>query len=564
MENVAKKFTEYAEDVVNGRIVAGELIKLTCKRYLSWFDRDDIYFDEEAAERPVKFIAKLKLWQGKQFKGKPFELQDWQKFMVYGMFGWYRKSTGRRLIRQAYVQIARKCGKTSLTAALGLYGLIADKEPGAEVTTVAPSSKQSQLLFEHARNLGASINKHNILNMNRAGLIKFPYTKSKFHIMSSDKNFGDGFNPSIGIVDEYHAFKDNDVPNLIRDGMMMRTNPLMIYITTAGTNLYGPCKEFRDMCEDILKGLKHDDTIFPLIYELDKTDNWEDETCWKKCCPALHNTVFEDAMSSALTLAKNNPSDEIDIKTKNFNMWCAGETNWINEETVKKYSIDFELEDLMVYDEKLKKKVMPKKYYAFVGIDLAADRDFTSMSICIPAENRQIYFKTYLFVPSQSIKTSPLKYMYQNWDRQKDIIVCDGNVQDYDIILNKLLEINSLIPIYKVGYDPFHSTSFAVNMEYHGFNLEIIKQSAGHYTDPIANLYRKFLLGEVKIDNNAAVRWCFNNVVMHEDNHRNKFPKKKGKRIEKIDAVVSMLMAFTVMSRDKYCKANYIDEEQKK
>ena len=119
MENVADKFKEYARDVINGDIIAGELIKLTCKRYLSWFDRDDIYFDEAAAERPVKFIRKLKLWQGAQYKGKPFELQDWQKFMIYGMFGWYKKSNGRRLIRHAYVQIARKCGKTSLTAALG-------------------------------------------------------------------------------------------------------------------------------------------------------------------------------------------------------------------------------------------------------------------------------------------------------------------------------------------------------------------------------------------------------------------------------------------------------------
>ena len=564
MENVADKFKEYANAVVNGDIIAGELIKLTCKRYLSWFDRDDIYFDEKAAERPVNFIRKLKLWQGAQYKGKPFELQDWQKFMIYGMFGWYKKSNGRRLIRHAYVQIARKCGKTSLTAALGLYGLIADNEDGAEVTTVAPSAKQSQILFEHATKLAASINKHNILNMNRAGLIKFPHTNSKFHIMSSDAKFGDGFNPSIGIIDEYHAFKDNEVANLLRDAMSMRLNPLMIYITTAGFNLYGPCKEYRDMCEDILRGLKEDDTIFPLIYEIDKKDDWHDSKCWKKCCPALNNTVYEDFMIDQVNKATNNPSEEVDIKTKTFNLWCAGEVNWISEEIVKQHSFDFELEDLMVYDEKLKKKVMPSKYYAFVGIDLAADRDFTSMSVCIPVENRQVYFKTYLFVPSQSIKTSPLKYMYQKWAAQKDIIVCDGNVQDYDVILNKLNEINSIIPVYKVGYDPWHSTSFAVNMEYHGYNLERLQQSAGHFTDPIANLYRKFLLGEIKIDNNAAVRWCFNNVVMKEDHRRNKFPAKKGKVIEKIDAVVSMLMAFTVMSRDKFCKANYIDEEPKK
>ena len=137
VENIDPKFTQYAQDVIDGKIIANEMIKLACVRFMSWFERDDIYFDVEKAERPVRFIAKLKHFTGK-FKGKPFILQDWQKLMIYNIFGWIRKDNNTRLIRNAYVQISRKCGKTSLASSIGLYGLIADGEAGAEVTCVSP------------------------------------------------------------------------------------------------------------------------------------------------------------------------------------------------------------------------------------------------------------------------------------------------------------------------------------------------------------------------------------------------------------------------------------------
>ena len=554
------EFTDYPLKVINGEIVAGELLRLTCKRFLDWFERDDIYFDEDAARRPINFISKLKFWEGEQFVGKPFILQDWQKFMVHSIFGWKRKNNNKRVIRHAYIQIARKCGKTSLTAALGLYGLIADGETGAEVDIVAPSAEQSRIGFKHAKNLAATINRNNVITI-RTGLIEFNHTNSRFRIMSSDAKFGDGFNPSIGIIDEYHAFVDNRIPNLLTGGMGMRQNPLMIYITTAGFNLYSPCKEYRDMCADILHGLKQDDTIFPLIYEMDKDDNWEDNKNWKKCCPALYNTVDEDYMFDQLNKARNNPIEEVDIKTKNFNMWCSGDVNWISDEIIKKSSKSFEIEDFMEYDEKLKKYVMPSKYYCYAGLDLAADSDFTSLSILIPVEVKKnyfnFYFKTYLFVPSDSLKYSRIKQLYKKWQQHDEIIVCDGNVQDYDIILNKILEIRSKIPIIKLAYDKWNSTAVITNAELKGLKTEPFYQSQGNYNSPLKNMYRQFQLGKIIIDNNEAVRWCFSNVSIHEDRHENKMPQKKGKRFEKIDAVVSMLMAFGVMINDKYCKANY-------
>ena len=97
------KYTRYAKDVISGKIVAGELVRLACERYMSYFERDDIYFDSEKADKPINFIKHLKHFEG-EFKGKPFILQDWQEFMVYAIYGWIRKDNGSRLVRNVYAQ----------------------------------------------------------------------------------------------------------------------------------------------------------------------------------------------------------------------------------------------------------------------------------------------------------------------------------------------------------------------------------------------------------------------------------------------------------------------------
>ena len=213
MNAVPDKYTQYAKAVTDGQIVAGELIKLTCQRYLSWFDKDDRYFDCDAADRPVKFISKLKHTTGK-FNGKPFILQDWQEFLVYHIFGWKWKETGTRVIRNAYIQIARKCGKTSLLSAIALYCLMCDGEAGAEVDICAPSRDQSNICFTSAKNYAESINKGSLLRSMR-NVIIFPKTKSKIKTMSSDSKFGDGFNTSLGIIDEYAAFNEMILQTLL-------------------------------------------------------------------------------------------------------------------------------------------------------------------------------------------------------------------------------------------------------------------------------------------------------------------------------------------------------------
>lgn len=528
INEIDPKFTSYARDVLSGKIVAGELIKLACERFISWFDRDDIYFDPVRAEKPVRFISKLKHFTGK-FKGKSFILQDWQEFLIYNIYGWIRKDNDTRLIRNVYIQISRKCGKTSLAAAIGLYGLIADGEAGAEVTCVAPSAEQSRIAFKNASSYLESINKFKLFRPMR-GEIRYDRTKSRFRIMSSDASLGDGFNCSTAIIDEYHAMKTNDIPNVLVSGMGMRTQPLTIYITTAGFNLMSPCKKYRDMCEEILRGVKDDDTIFAAIYELDEEDNINDEKVWKKCCPSLDITVTGDYMKQQLKMMKNNSADEVPILTKTFNKWCQSLSNWLPYTLLLENTKKFNIEEF---------KDVPK-LYGIMGIDLGSTSDMTSISLGFNYESK-FYFKTWIFIPEIALEESPNKHLYLEWKKRGLIEITPGNACDYDYILNKVLEINKSIKIFKVMYDKWNSTSFTEQAVQHRINMIPYSQSLGNFNSPTKEFERLLRLNNVVLDDNEAVRWCIMNATLKEDWNGNIKPVKGGTKYEKIDAVISIL-----------------------
>ena len=527
---VDSKFTEYAEDVLSGRIIAGELVRLCCQRFMDWFNRDDLYFDEEAAERPVKFISHLKHVRG-DFVGQRFILQDWQKFLVYNVFGWKNKYTKKRQIHTAYIQISRKCGKTSLAAALGLYGLIADNEAGSEVLTVAPSRTQSGIAFKCATEYLETINKHNLFNYNR-NEIRFPKRHAKFQILSSDSKFGDGFNTHIGIVDEYHAFSNNDIPELIESGMAMRSQPLMIMITTAGFDLLSPCKQYRDMCDDILHKLKTDDTIFPLIYELDEDDDIEDRTVWKKCCPSLGLTVGIDHMESRLLKMKNSPSDEVAILTKTFNKWCSSADSWLPNSLLVENSEKIDLN--MFKDD--------PNLFTILGIDLASVSDLTSVAMCFNY-NDKFYFKSWYFLPEIALDESPNKTLYHNWRRTGELIVTPGNATDYTYVLSKILEINKIIPVFKVEYDTWNASQFTEMAVQERVKMDPFSQSLGNFNRPTKEFERLLRLGKIVIDDNEITRWCFGNCTIKTDWNDNVKPVKGNSKYGKIDGVIAILQS---------------------
>lgn len=528
---IEDEYVKYAINVLAGKITACEHIKLACKRYLQFLERTDIEFRPEKADKVINFITKLKHFTG-MHSGKPFILQDWQKWIIYNVYAFYYKGTEERVTKNVYIEVARKNGKTAFAAALCLYALIGDGENNAEVELIANSRKQASICFDMCSNFVDSINYKKKLFLCYRDKIKFNATKSFLQVLSSDVSANDGWNSYLFVADEAHSYKDSKMYDVMKSSQGMRNNPLAIVITTAGFNQFSFCYEMRKTNIEILHGLKQDDTQFTAIYTLDENDNYEDENNWIKANPNLGITVKENYLKEQVIQAKNNSSLETSIRTKNFNQWLSTSQTWITNNLLLQYSKKVNLNDF-------------NGLSCYVGVDLSAVSDLTAVSVLIEKEGIY-YFKTYYFLPASALKENANAELYKKWHNNKQLIVTAGNVMDYDYILNKILEINNTLIINKIAYDAWNATQWAINATAAGLPLEQYSQALWNFNKPTKEFERLIKSNKVIIDDNEITRYCFSNAVLKFDHNENAKPVKEQYEA-KIDGVISMLQALGIL-----------------
>lgn len=529
MSKLDSKYTDYATRVLSGEIVAGGLIKLACKRFISYLESDTITFDEKKADKVVNFIEKLTLSTGK-FAHRKFKLSEWQKFVIYYVYGLVYKESGLRVTREVYLQLARKSGKTALASAMALYHLVADGENDGQIIFAANSTAQAQLAFTMATNYVSYIDPKGKYFKKYRDSIKFPLTKSIMKVVSADANRLDGLNISAAVIDEYHAAPNNAVSEVLSSSVGMRTQPLIIYVTTSGFDLTSPCYTMRNTCVELLHGKLQDDSLAAFIFELDEDDDIENPINWVKCQPNLGLTVTEDYIKSELIKAKNNPSLMTNFKTKILNKWVASAVGeWIPSEYILKCSEEVKLEDW-------------SNYTCFVGLDLSSVSDMTAISVLIFDNINQKYmFKNYYFLPQSALSESSNREKYRIWNEQKYLALTSGNVVDYNYILNKIQEINKIVPIEAISYDSWQSTALIIKLTELGFNCVPFSQSIGSMNRPTRHLEMISRNGHLVLDDNPITRWCFANCELREDYNNNVKPQKLNKMSEnKIDGVAAM------------------------
>lgn len=299
LKDIDEKYLDYPTKVLNGEILACEAIKLQCKRYLELFKRDDVYFDAKDVDKVVKFCERL------------LQLQPWQKWLIYQIYGFRLKKNGYRLIREAYIQLPRKSGKTSLLAALALYGIIDNCE--ADVAFYANSRSQAQL--------ASTISKNYVDSIDPNGKFLKQYRDSIKYTSAKTKKLDDVHLIHTAIIDEFHNAQNWDLYNVLKSSMNFKSQPLLLTCTTARFNLYEPCKELYDTAKSILHGKIENDNLAIFIFELDDNDDIEDENNWIKCQPNLDYLVSRDYLKSELIKVKNNPALLTIFKTKLMNIW---------------------------------------------------------------------------------------------------------------------------------------------------------------------------------------------------------------------------------------------------
>lgn len=526
------KGIQYANDVVSGKILACQWVKLACKRFLDDINSQDYYFDEKKYNTLTTFTGVLKHYSSGA-AGKPFILEPWEDFIICNIFCLYRVDTRRRKYKTAHISVSRKNGKTTLAAALGLFSLIADGEPASSVIMAANSREQGHIDFDAASAFARQLDpKKKSLKVLRNEII-FQKNNASLKVISADASTGDGLNPQLVILDELHEAADSKLFDVLRSGQGFREQPLMLSITTAGFRIGGFCNQYEDYCREVLMGQKVDETLFALLYTLDDGDDWTDEGNFIKSNPNLGITVKRDWLSEQVNQAKNSPTLEVGVKTKNLNVWCSSSTTWIPEHYIRKSLMDVDLTEF-------KNK---NNYLVYLGFDLAAISDLTAVSIMfVDPETEEYFFKTWYYLPKSALDGKYNSELYKMWSSKGFLTLTDSETTDYNYIQNQIVYLYETFDVQGVFFDSWNAQMLVNNLTNLGLPMTAYSQSIGNFNKPTKEMERLVLSDKARFDNNPITRFCFDNVELKVDLNGNAKPCGDHQS-RKIDGVISMLNA---------------------
>jgi phage terminase large subunit-like protein len=383
-------------------------------------------FSEAHANHAINFIQQLKLTKGK-WAGKPFILLPWERDLVSRLFGTLRED-GTRQYRTAYVEIGKKNGKSELGAAIALYMLLADGEPNAEVYVAACDRQQASIIFNTSMNFvegNRTLSK--VTNTIRSTKrIVYPKTGSFYQVLSSDVKSKSGINASCVILDEIWTYPNPDLAKMLTTGSGdARTQPLFLYLTTAGNKLSGYGWEMHCKAKDILEGRKVDPTFLSIIYGLEDDADIEDENNWYKANPSLGHTISIDRVREHYNQVKDDPADLALFKQLRLNMWLKQEIKWMPMDK-------WDLCNFNVDPEELKGRV------CYGGLDLSSTSDITAFVLVFPPEDEEDKYQVlpFFWLPEETLpqRVKRDSVPYDIWNRQGLLNLTEGNVVHYGFI----------------------------------------------------------------------------------------------------------------------------------
>jgi phage terminase large subunit-like protein len=559
---------QYAKKVLSGEIIAGKYIKLACQRFLDDLNRDDIYFDEHEASRIIKFFETILVHVEGKWAGTPIKLALWQKFFLMNIYGWFYNDGSRRF-STFLLEIARKNAKSTKAGGISLFDLLIDTDSTPQILIGSNNHEQAQIcatmagkMAEQSPAIKKKIQTGKIHVYKYRGkvldiVLKDGTRNGAISAMTKNVKTKDGFNPSRYIIDEYHAAETDELKNVAESGQGARENPSGGVITTAGYNQAGPCyTKDRRISIDILEGNKEDDSHFALIYELDKEDDWEDETNWIKANPLMfHETLNNEPECSDTILpylrkqyrkAKNEGgTKEVDFKTKNLNMWVDSVEVWIPKDVYIKNHHKLNIDDL-------------KDRECYGGTDLASGVDLNAHVLWFPNVDEITYYDEeadekkilpvhaalpFFWIPKSKLFNTDGGVDYRKWVDQGFIRTAGEKTVDPQFIGAEIAQICSEYEVKSNAFDPskvYHGCYQEVSAS--GIVCSSFAQSTRNMDAPTREIETMLYQGQIEHFNNPVLEWNFRNVVIYKDSSGNIKPDKS-KSQNKIDGVSAMCNA---------------------
>ncbi|BBE50891.1 Terminase [Ferriphaselus amnicola] len=538
----------YAEAVVAGDLPACRWVQLACQRQLNNLARF------KGKSSPYQFNPKLLDKNGRQFHpadnlcafierlphvkgplaGEPIKLEPWQAFILTTVFGWV-KPDGKRRFRRSYIEVPRGNAKSTLSSAVALYMLAADREGGAEVYSLATTRDQARIVFGDAQTMarksagfrsrfGVNVGAHN-MHVLTSG--------SKFEALSAEGSTLDGLNIHFGCVDELHAHKTRTVYDVVETGTGKRNNSLLWVITTAGSNRAGICYEVRTFVTRMLDGVFEDDSQFGIIYGLDDGDDWTSDSALIKANPNWGISVQPEVLLPLQAKAMQMPSATNNFKTKHLNEWVNADTAWMDMRAWDACSdASLDLDDFAGQP-------------CWIGLDLASKTDIAAMVLVFRhpeiAGGYAVFGRYYL--PEDTVNGSS-NSQYSGWMRAGRLTVTPGNVIDFGWIEADLIDFASRFEIQAVAFDPFQATQLSTRMLEEGLPMIEVRPTVLNFSEPMKTVEALVLQKKLIHDNDPVLTWMASNVVAHLDAKDNIYPRKERPE-NKIDGIVALIMAIS-------------------
>ena len=398
------------------------------------------YYDKDQANYVIDWIQRLEHiegeWAGSKFMMSDFQIND----IIKPVFGLLEKKGGNRLIKECYIEIPKKNGKTTLLAAIELYMLLGDGEPGAQVYNCAGDDNQAELLFRTAKHM--LIADDQLSALCKILRTEIQYKNRFIKKLTSKADTKHGLNAHAVIYDELHAAQDPELYETLKYAGAQRRQNLFFQITTAGYDKTSICWDRHEYTEAINKGIKEDDQFWGVIYAADKEADPYVSKTWENANPIWNSSeTFQKNFQKDATEAKNNITVLNAFKRLRLNIWTGSDEKWISDEDWMKGNGD--IPDLTGET-------------CYAGLDLASTSDTSALVLTFPIDDKY-YIIPYIFVPERQLdrRDQRNESFYYKWANEGHLIRTPGNVIDYKYIHKTMKEVQEKYNLVSNGYDHY-------------------------------------------------------------------------------------------------------------
>jgi phage terminase large subunit-like protein len=552
--SIADPATDYARAVEAGKIVAGPMVRLACKRHLLDLEQGKargLVWDLHAANDVIGYFEDVLYVYTAENDVVPFPVFAWQAFVLGSLFGW-KRSDGTPRFRIAYIETGKGSGKTPLLGGIGLYGLTAMGKYGAEIYAAATKKDQAMIMFRDAvRMVKASDALARRLELSGAAgrewNIAYVDKESFFRPISADKGQS-GPRVFMGLIDELHEHKDASAMEMMVAGTKANKDALIVAITNSGSDLLSVCGNYHEASARALNAAVYgtpldfgfDDALFAYVCGLDEGENpLQDESCWEKANPSLqYGLPGYPYLRQQVAAARNMPAKAAFVQRINFCVWTEADSPWLSAQVWKAAEQPYPLEKLRDRD-------------CYGGLDLSATTDLTSYVLEFePVPEDPVYrLLAWFWLPEEGLQEKEDRdhVPYLAWKEAGHLLTTHGAAIDQMAVIRKCMALSAQYNVKAIGYDRAFIKPMLAMMEREGYSLPLQEFGQGFVSmGPAVNEFeRRLISGKLRHDGHPILRWNAASAVIVTDDAGMRKPSKSRAR-NRIDGIYAALDAVGV------------------